>query len=326
MNIEQCTFRTKEAVVRWVSYVSPTDKRERIGVVAGQHVHGLAAPGSLRDLIAQGQEATVAAAERAVSAPAEVLDIAATELLAPISVPPSTRDFMSFEAHVAASALAVGGRVDEGWYENPVFYFSNPAATVGPEADIAVAPGSNEIDYELEVAAVIGLAGSDISVEDAAKHIAGYTLLCDWSARDLQLREMRQSLGPAKGKDFATSLGPVLVTPDEIAHLRTGKGYAITMTAEVNGKPYSSGSWADIHWSFEQMVAYASRGTRLVPGDVIGSGTVGTGCIFELARVHGQDRFPYLRPGDEVVIRADHLGEISARIVPGAEPLPLTRL
>ncbi|MGW4587785.1 fumarylacetoacetate hydrolase family protein [Amycolatopsis thermoflava] len=310
--------------MRWVSYVSPTDKKERIGAVAGQRIHGLAEPPTLRDLIAQGQEATHAAAERAIDSPAEVLDLATTELLAPIPVPPSVRDFMSFEDHVATSALAVGDRVDEGWYDNPVFYFTNPAATTGPVADIAVAPGSDELDYELEFAAVIGLGGSDISVEDAGKHIAGYTLLCDWSARDLQLREMRQSLGPAKGKDFATSLGPALVTPDEIAHLRTGNGYAITMTAEVNGKPYSSGSWAGIHWSFEQMVAYASRGTRLVPGDVIGSGTVGTGCIFELARVHGPDRFPYLRPGDEVVLRADQLGEISARIVPGAEPLPLT--
>jgi 2-keto-4-pentenoate hydratase/2-oxohepta-3-ene-1,7-dioic acid hydratase in catechol pathway len=148
---------------------------------------------------------------------------------------------------------------------------------------------------------------------EAEAAVAGYVLLCDWSARDLQFREMRQALGPAKGKDGATSFGPFLVTPDELGE-RAGNGYDVHLTAQVNGTAYSSGTWADIHWSFGQMIAYASRGTRLVPGDVVGSGTVGTGCILELSRVHGSQRYPWLRPGDVVTLNASLLGSISVTI------------
>src|SRR5690606_24827633 len=127
-----------------------------------------------------------------------------------------------------------------------------------------------------------------------------YVLLCDWSARDLQAVEMAVQLGPAKGKDTATSLGPFLVTPDELEQYRAGDGYDLPLTASVNGRAYSAGSWKDLYWSFPQMLAYASRGTVLHPGDVIGSGTVGTGCILELSRVHGTEAYPWLEPGDRV--------------------------
>ena len=138
---------------------------------------------------------------------------------------------------------------------------------------------------------------------------------------------MEQRLGPAKGKDSATSLGPVLVTPDELAPYRKGNGFDLAMTATVNGRPYSEGNLADIYWSFGQMISYASRGTRVVPGDIIGSGTVGTGCILELSGLHGSDRYPWLQPGDEVRLEVAHLGAISARILPAraGHPAALNR-
>jgi 2-keto-4-pentenoate hydratase/2-oxohepta-3-ene-1,7-dioic acid hydratase in catechol pathway len=188
---------------------------------------------------------------------------------------------------------------------------------------VAIPPGATALDYELEVAAYIGRPGRDIAPEDAEGHIAGYTILNDWSARDLQVVEMRQMLGPAKGKDSATTMGPMFVTPDELEPYRAGNGHRLAMTASVDGKPYSRGDWSTLHWSFGQMIAYASRGTRLVPGDVIGSGTVGTGCILELSRVHGPEAYPYLQPGDEVTLEVEGLGAISNVVVPGAPVIPL---
>jgi 2-keto-4-pentenoate hydratase/2-oxohepta-3-ene-1,7-dioic acid hydratase in catechol pathway len=189
---------------------------------------------------------------------------------------------------------------------------------------VAVPPGCTWFDYELEVAAVVGRGGSDLHPEEAEAHIAGYTILCDWSARDLQAREMRQRLGPAKGKDSATSLGPWLVTPDELADRRRGNGFDLRMTATVNGRVYSDGNWSTVYWSFGQLLAYASRGTTLRPGDVFGSGTVGRGCILELSGLHGEEEYPWLRPGDEVTLAVERLGELHARIGPGTgEPVPL---
>ncbi len=150
-------------------------------------------------------------------------------------------------------------------------------------------PGSAELDYELEVAAVVGMGGADLDPEVAERSIAGYCVMNDWSARDIQRREMKLSMGPVKGKDFATSLGPVFVTPDELEDTRRDKSFDLAMTATVNGVEYSRASLADIYWSFGEMLAYASRGTRIETGDVIGSGTCGTGCILELSLVHGVD-------------------------------------
>jgi 2-keto-4-pentenoate hydratase/2-oxohepta-3-ene-1,7-dioic acid hydratase in catechol pathway len=148
-------------------------------------------------------------------------------------------------------------------------------------------------------------------------------ILSDWSARDLQHAEMRQMLGPAKGKDSATSLGPALVTADELAPYRKGKAFDLPMRALVNGRPYSEGNLSSIHWSFGEMISYASRGTRVVPGDIIGSGTVGTGCILELSVLHGSDRYPWLRPGDQVRLEVGRLGTISAEILPARPVVPL---
>ena len=144
---------------------------------------------------------------------------------------------MAFEEHVVTASAAIGLTVDPLWYEQPVFYFTNPAAVRGPRADVAIPPGSAALDYELEVAAVIGREGADLSPGEAADHIAGFMLFCDWSARDLQAAEMRLNLGPAKGKDSANSFGPWLVTADELAPLASGHGYDVTLTATVNGVP-----------------------------------------------------------------------------------------
>jgi fumarylacetoacetate (FAA) hydrolase len=218
-------------------------------------------------------------------------------LLAPVPRPPSVRDAYAFEEHTRNAARVTGrpGVPDE-WYELPVFYFSNPAAIYGPDDEIPFPAGSEELDYELEVAAVIGVHGA----------VGGFTIMNDWSARDLQRKEMKVGLGPAKGKDFATSLGPVVVTPDELGDLR------LEMVARVNGEERSRGNLGDMYHSWEAILERAAANTRLVPGDVIGSGTVGTGCILE----HGDGR--WLHPGDVVELEVEGIGVL--RNVVGPKP------
>ena len=298
--------------MRWVTYRSPSAAAARVGLVSEGRVLGLRSPERLLDLLGDDGETLAGAAESAAADPLDVIAYEAAELMAPVPQPPSVRDFMAFEAHVRN---ARGGSVDPGWYELPVFYFSNPASIHGPRDPVAVPPLTTQFDFELEVAAVVGRGGRDLDPATAESHIAGYTIFCDWSSRDLQFREMTQMLGPAKGKDSATTLGPMLVTPDELEPHRGGNAYRLGMRASVNGVGYSSGDMGDIHWTFGQLLAYASRGTRLVPGDVIGSGTVGSGCILELSRVHGGDRYPWLAPGDRVRLEIEQLGAIDTTIV-----------
>jgi 2-keto-4-pentenoate hydratase/2-oxohepta-3-ene-1,7-dioic acid hydratase in catechol pathway len=309
--------------MRWVTYTSPRDGSERAGVLGERGVYGGPPGTGLTGLIEQGEAGLAAAGRGLLSQPAELLPLEEARLRPPIPVPPSIRDFMAFENHAVTSIEAIGGTLSPAWYQIPAFYFTNPAAVRGPREPVPVSPGSAAFDYELEVAAVIGAPGENISVTDAERHIAGFMVLCDWSARDLQEHEMAIGLGPAKGKDTATSFGPWLITPDELADARTARGYDLAMTAEVNGRRYSAGNWATLYWTFAQMIAYASRGTRLRPGDVIGSGTVGTGCILELSRVHGSDDYPWLRPGDHVSLTIERLGSIDADILPGTAEEPL---
>jgi 2-keto-4-pentenoate hydratase/2-oxohepta-3-ene-1,7-dioic acid hydratase in catechol pathway len=249
--------------------------------------------------------------------------LAEVKLRPPVLRPPAIRDFMAFEEHVVTASAAIGLTVDPLWYRQPVFYFTNPAAVIGPHADVAISPGSSAFDYELEVAAVIGRAGADLTPTQAVDHIAGFVLFCDWSARDLQGAEMALNLGPAKGKDGANGFGPWLLTTDELAERAAGHGYDVAMSASVNGEAYSRGNLSDLYWSFGEMIAYASRGTRVRPGDVIGSGTVGTGCILELGRVHGAERYPYLKAGDRVHLEAELLGAIDAAVLPARPLVPL---
>jgi fumarylacetoacetate (FAA) hydrolase len=218
------------------------------------------------------------------------------ELLAPVLHPPSVRDFYAFEQHVRTARASRGLDVPREWYEQPVFYFSNPHAIFGPEAVIPYPGGTEELDYELEVAAIVGAEG----------RIAGFTVMNDWSARDLQRAEMKVGLGPAKGKDFATSLGPVVVTVDEL------DGSTGEMVARVNGDERSRGNLSTMYHSWEAIRAHAERNTVLRPGDVLGSGTVGTGCILEL----GDGR--WLQPGDVVELEVEGVGVL--RNVVGPRP------
>jgi 2-keto-4-pentenoate hydratase/2-oxohepta-3-ene-1,7-dioic acid hydratase in catechol pathway len=301
--------------MRWITYTSP-DGTDHAGFVRDAEVHGYTATSSLLDLL------NAPGGLPAAGDPDETHPLDAVRLRAPIPRPPSVRDFLSFEEHCRNASRALGRDIVPVWYRQPVFYFSNPAAILGPTDDVPISPGSVAFDYEVEVAAVVGRAGSNLTAAEAEDHIAGYTVLCDWSARDLQGAEMPAGLGPAKGKDGATSLGPVLVTPDELEPYRSGKGYDLAMRASRNGDHEGGGTWADVHWSFGEMLAYASRGTELRPGDVIGSGTVGTGCLLELSALHGTDSYPYLSAGDTVTIEVERVGAITARIRPAPDLVP----
>jgi len=308
----------------WATYRSPADAGERAGLLLDGELRGLPAEQQLIDLIGPTGISLEDAAESAVEAPAEVVDPDAVELLAPIPRPPAVRDFMAFENHYVDTRNGLGLKVEPVFYEQPCFYFTNPAAIIGPRTDARVAPGTAQFDFELEIGAIIGRPGSDLSLESAESHVAGYTIFCDWSARDLQATEAPFGTGPAKGKDTASSLGPWLVTPDELESARSERGYDLAMSAFVNDIQYSAGNWSSIYWSMPQLLVFASRGTELRTGDVIATGTVGTGSILELSAVNGHERFPWLVPGDEVRLSVERLGEIRATVVPGPAPLPLS--
>ncbi len=230
----------------------------------------------------------------------------------PILRPPSLRDFYAFEGHVRTMWERRGGEVPEAWYRLPIFYFSNVSELRGPGDPVWSPAASHELDYELEVAAFVDTPAIDLAPERAEAAIGGYTIFDDWSARDLQRDETAVRLGPAKGKDFASSIGPWLVTPDELADARRGNGFDLAMTAEVNGTETSRGRWADAQFSFGEMLARASADVRLRPGDLSGSGTVGTGCLLE---VRDATLGRYLEPGDEVVLRVERLGALRTPIV-----------
>jgi 2-keto-4-pentenoate hydratase/2-oxohepta-3-ene-1,7-dioic acid hydratase in catechol pathway len=308
--------------MRWATF-RDSEGRERTGLVVGDELHALEPGIRLIDLLGSGREGLAASGDRAIGEPAEVLPVASVRLLPPVPRPPSVRDFYAFEEHVRTARRRRGLEMDPDWYELPVFYFSNPVAVMGPFDEVAVPPGSSALDFELEVAAIVGPGGADLDPETAERHIAGFCVMNDWSARDIQRREMKLSMGPVKGKDFATTLGPFMVTPDELEPYRKARAYDLAMLARVNGEEYSRASLADIYWSFGEMLAYASRGTEVVPGDVIGSGTCGTGCILELSLVHGEDRYPWLKPGDLVELEVEHLGRIANRVVEGRPLKPL---
>jgi fumarylacetoacetate (FAA) hydrolase len=235
----------------------------------------------------------------------------------PILRPPSLRDFYAFERHVATIWARRGNPVPDAWYRLPIFYFSNVSEIRGPEEPVWRPAASKELDYELEVCALIDTPALDLAAERGEQAIGGYTILSDWSARDLQREETAVRLGPAKGKDFATSIGPWLVTPDELADTRAGRGYALSMFATVNGLETSRGTWADIEHGFGAMLARASADVHLRPGDLIGSGTVGTGCLLE---VKDETLGRWLEPGDEVVLSVDRLGALRTPIVARPEP------
>ncbi len=243
-------------------------------------------------------------------------------LLAPIE-PPAIRDFSVFEQHIEGIRMGQGLEVPESWYASPFCYFSNPGAVTGPGEDIPIPPGCQALDLELEVAAVIGRAGRDLTPGEAGAYIAGYTIFNDWSARDLQFEEMKLGLGICKGKDFANTLGPWIVTADELEAHRDGDRLDLDVRARINGRELGDDTLANMAWSFEELVAYASRGTWIRPGDVLGSGTVGSGCLIELRGRRGEDAYPWLTAGDEVTLTVEGIGALSNRVIAGVDPVPL---
>ena len=240
--------------------------------------------------------------------------LSAVRLRAPLPRPRSVRDFYAFEQHVRAAYAIRGQATPAEWYEIPVFYFSNAQSILGPGASVAAPAESQALDFELEVAAIVGRPGRDLEPDQAERHIFGFTVMNDWSARDLQRREMRVGLGPAKGKDFATSLGPCLVTCDELAPHRAGRPgvYDLEMRGRINGVERSRGNWKDLYHSFGTLLARASADADLVPGDVIASGTVGSGCLLELTAGQG----PWLQPGDVVELEIEALGVLANTVGP----------
>jgi 2-keto-4-pentenoate hydratase/2-oxohepta-3-ene-1,7-dioic acid hydratase in catechol pathway len=248
----------------------------------------------------------------------------AVRLLPPLH-PPAVRDFVAFEQHVEGMVMTEGSRdakVPDAWYQAPAFYFSNPNALLGAHDEVAVPPNCRLFDYELEVAAIIGTRGADLTVDDAGAHIAGYAIFNDWSGRDLQGFDRKAGMGWAKGKDFASTLGPWITTADELEGFRTADGRLdLHMAVSLNGTEIGSDSLANAAWSFEQMLVYASRGCALVPGDVIGSGTCGSGCLGELWGRSGTREPAPLSPGDVVEMTVQGLGTIRNTVVPGAQPV-----
>jgi 2-keto-4-pentenoate hydratase/2-oxohepta-3-ene-1,7-dioic acid hydratase in catechol pathway len=235
------------------------------------------------------------------------------KLRAPLPNPRSFRDFYAFEQHVKTARANRGLEMIPEWYEIPVFYFSNHLVMKGPEESIKRPNKCEWLDYELEIACIIGSEGQNISREQADDYIFGYCILNDWSARDLQRKEMMVGLGPAKGKDFATSIGPYIVTKDELKGFASNKGFNLKMTAKVNGVLLSEGNMQDLFYSFSEMIERASDGVTIYPGEIIGSGTVGTGCILEL----GQEIHRWLEPGDLVELEIENLGILRNSITGG---------
>jgi fumarylacetoacetate (FAA) hydrolase len=262
---------------------------------AADHVGELLEDGTVTELEASDMIEWLEGSGRAATPRSHRLD--GVTLRAPVPAPPAVRDFYAYEGHVRAGFARRGvGAIPDAWYEAPVFYFSNPASVRGPGEPVRRPEGCEQLDFELEIAAII----------DGAGEIAGFTLMNDWSARDIQRREMTVGLGPAKGKDFATSLGPFLVTPDELPF--DGGRLTLEAIVSVNGAELSRCQASEMHFSWPELVAQAARATRLRAGDVLGSGTLAGGCLLELG---GR----WIEPGDEVVLSAPVLGELRTPVV-----------
>ena len=286
------------------------------GVVLGVVVDGDAAyqlPDrvSVRQLVELGLERALEIGGSALRGRPVALDSVRLEL--PYR-PPSIRDFVTFESHVEGVRRSIDHAtgVPEAWYDAPTFYFTNPHALYGPGSPIPRPATCRALDFELEVAVVLGGGGTDLSEQQARESIFGYTILNDWSARDLQAREMQVGLGPAKGKDFATSIGPWIVTADELEPHHDADGFLdLDCAVEVNGHQVGRDRLSHMRWTFAQMISYASRDSVVLTGDLLASGTTGGGgCLAELWGRNGEHAPPPLEPGDEVRISVQALGEL----------------
>jgi len=313
--------------MRLASYRRP-DGSTAVGVVQDDRVHPWPVDSTMLQIVQQGLA-------RALELGATALDAAGVPLgdvtlLVPIA-PSSMRDFVTFEEHVEGVRRSMDGvsGVPEAWYDAPTFYFTNPHTLIGPDEPVPFPASSSARDFELEVAAVVGQAGRSLTSDEGQDAIFGYTLLNDWSARDLQRREMQVSLGPAKGKDFANTLGPWIVTRDELDDRLDADGFLqLWCSVAVNGHEIGRDLLSNMGWSFGTMVAYASRDSRVVPGDVLGSGTIGNGgCLAELWGRAGEQVPPPLEDGDVVTLTVEGIGSVTNQVTsaPPAPALPAVR-
>jgi fumarylacetoacetate (FAA) hydrolase len=324
--------------MRFVSYLSK--KKDRLGIEVIGNIYDLAKaaesfdielPGRMRRFLKNWEPnyALAGKVEEAIKNKKinEDFVVKDVKILAPVPKPTSCRDGYAFRQHVATARRNRGVEMIPEFDQFPVFYFTNHNSVFG-EGDVYVEKDHLEkLDFELECAIVIGKKGINIESKNADDYIAGYMIMNDLSARTLQMDEMKLNLGPAKGKDFATALGPYLVTPDELERFKIktpfGNKYNLAMKACHNGKQVSSGNLKDMNWTFAEIIEWASYGVELLPGDVIGSGTVGTGCYLELngtwtleAKEKGKEFIPvWLKDGDSIDLEIEALGKLKNKIV-----------
>jgi 2-keto-4-pentenoate hydratase/2-oxohepta-3-ene-1,7-dioic acid hydratase in catechol pathway len=309
------------------------------GVVSGDRLIPLPTGTTIQGLLEGGLTAALELGAAVAADGTGSVPLGDARLLAPVQ-PVTLRDFVAFEEHVEGVTQSVDGasHVVPEWYEYPTFYFSNPLMILGPGQTVTP-PATEALDFELEVAAVIGAVegsdGSNLTPAQGAAAVFGYTIMNDWSARDVQAREMKVRLGPAKGKDFGTTLGPWLVTADEFADLTDDAGFLpLRCEARINGVLVGEDLLANMGWPFRELVAYASRNSRVVPGDVLGSGTTGNGgCLAELWGRNGARTPPPLTVGDVVSLSVERIGELAGTVgspvevpdIPSARSRPRTR-
>jgi len=298
------------------------------GFIVNAHAYALPSSMTTRDLCELGLDATLALADRVIteSDPRPLSEIVLRAPLDPVTI----RDFVAFEEHVEGVVKSVSGdaKVVPEWYEAPTFYFTNPHTVHATGDGVAAPSSSTELDFELELAAIIGNVeesnGRDLDAAEAHRHIFGYTIMNDWSARDVQRREMKVNLGPAKGKDFATTLGPWIVTADEFEARHDDDGFLpLIMSVSINGAEFGRDLFSNCGWPFAELVSYASRNSRIVPGDVLGSGTVGGGCLAEAWGRSASKTPRALIPGDVVTMEVDGIGVIENTIVRGTTLPPV---
>jgi len=314
--------------MRLATFRRPGDvaRVRRCGLVVGAgrelYVHPFPDGTDLVTLLAAEPVVREAAADEAVSE--DGIPVGELIILPPL-YPMAMRDFLTFEAHVEGVSKGMQGAsaVPPEWYAAPSFLFMAPHAVTGPYDDVAMPPDTERLDFELELAAVICRDVRNVGPEESRAAIGGYCVMNDWSARDVQGREMTLGLGPSKGKDFATTIGPWVVTPDDLDDCRDEDGYLdLAMSVRVNGDLVGSDRSGHMGWSFEQMVSYASRASWVKAGEVIGSGTCATGALAETWGRTGQLFPPPLQPGDIVEMTIERIGTLSNRVVASTEVVP----
>ena len=308
--------------MKWVTV--RTDNAEQAGLVIDQQIHLLPAGTSLLSLLGDDGEKLQQAGEQAATNPDHVIDLPGANLAPPLR-PTQIRDTLLFLQHMRN--CRPGKELEDEWYQIPAFYFGNNTAAVGPYDAVEIFPGSRWFDFELEIAAIVGKAGANIRPENGDEHIAGFMIFNDWSARDLQQKEGVLRIGQAKGKDGANTFGPMFVSKDELEPFRAGNSYHIKAQAYLNDNLIGEGYLDEMHWSFGEVVAFASRGTQVLPGEAICSGTVPTCCLLEhfvLSLRDANRTFPgWLQPGDQVRLDVEVLGSTLQEVLPSVPVHPL---